>query len=101
MSELRAVLVDPRDTRWEEPSPTYRVTLWNVGGRGSADYEITGASLDEVIEWAELNRPGYGQYAIGVVVDDSKQGRGLVMLAGDVDRMGKPRPVFVVPAKGR
>ena len=101
MSELRAVLVDPRDQRWEETHPTYRVTLWNVGGRGSADYEITGATLAQVVEWAELNRPGYGRYTVAVMVDDRQRGRGLIVLAGDVDRAARPRPVFVVPSDGR
>jgi hypothetical protein len=98
MGEVRAVLVDPRDKRWADAHPTYRVTLWNVGGRGSADYDITGASLAEVLEWAELNRPGYGRYAVSVVVDDPERGRGLILLAGDVERAGRPRPVFVVPS---
>jgi hypothetical protein len=101
MSELRAVLVDPRDKRWEETNPTYRVTLWNVAGRGSADYDITGATLAEVVEWAELNRPGYGQYTVAVVVDDGQRGRGLVIVAGDVERPTRPRPVFVVPSDPR
>ena len=101
MGELRALLVDPRDKRWEETSPTYRVTLWNVGGRGSADYDITGATLAQVVEWAELNRPGYGQYTVALTVVDHYRDRGLIVLAGDMDRAARPRPVFVVPSDSR
>ncbi|TJY64044.1 hypothetical protein E4J89_19055 [Arthrobacter sp. CAU 1506] len=77
--------VDPRDQTWEVDRPRYRVYFW--AGTNSDEWEVSGADIPEVIDWAESNREGrsYTLYAC-VPVD----GLGLVRLAG-VDPTAAPR----------
>jgi len=84
VSHLSARPVDPRDARWEEWSPSYRVYFWRpVGGTGfaSREFEIRGGDVEAVFAWADENRVEPETFALFVVVDRG-DGPGLVRLAG-------------------
>jgi hypothetical protein len=85
---MQATLVDPRDQRWEENRPRYRVTLWKAGYRGSADYDVTDATdVEEVLRWARENIPAAGHYTVAVVADIGGS-LGLIVIAGDASPPG-------------
>jgi hypothetical protein len=82
---LDARLVDPRDTRWEVSSPTYRVYFWRRvgGGYHSEEFQLSGASdIRDVLAWAEERAEGrtFTVYALVNALGEL----GLVQLA-DVD----------------
>lgn len=69
--------IDPRDQTWEQDQARYRVYFW--AGTASDEWEVSGADVHEVLNWAESRRGDrtYTLYAC-VPVD----GLGLVRLAG-------------------
>jgi hypothetical protein len=85
--------VDERDSGWERDSPRFRVYLQKtsgsyIGGR-SATYDITGADVVQVIDWAQREAGDSLVYSIALVCDDQAEeqlhpghGRGLVWLVG-------------------
>jgi len=81
---MKIDLVDPRDVNWEIDYPIFRVYVWHRPKRTSYEYEITDASLDEVLSWARerTREPGWA-YTLYARVDDGVQ-RGLVRLDGAV-----------------
>src|SRR5690349_13294486 len=59
---MQVLPVDPRDTRWEVPHPTYRVSFWQrqqphnpLSGWAPDEWEIQDADIDEVLTWARGN----------------------------------------------
>ena len=93
MSGVRIVPVDERDSGWEDHRPRFRVYLQgdgrpSTGGR-TATYDVTGADVLQVIDWAQT-QAGDGQtYAVALVRDDVTRAssdpsdrRGLVWLVG-------------------
>ena len=59
---MQILPIDPRDTRWEVPHPTYRVYFWQrqqphnpLSGWASDEWEIHDADIDEVLNWARDN----------------------------------------------
>lgn len=81
--------VDPRDSRWEDNDPTYRVYFWTrheapdsdpaSAAWASDEYEITGATdVREVLEWADADGRDYVAYAR----NDDEEGPGLIRLVG-------------------
>ena len=48
---MKARLIDPRDQTSQVDNPTYRVYFWADGGDAKEEWELTGADLDEVLEW--------------------------------------------------
>jgi hypothetical protein len=73
---VRADGVDPRDTRWEENDPAFRVYFWHRPPTPE------GVPADhEVIAWAEARLPAGDQYVLYVEHADGGR-RGLVRLAG-------------------
>ena len=76
--------VDPRDIRWEIDDPAYRVYLWRPDPAGSGwiseEWEITGADVAGVREWAEEQANGrrFVLYARAETAD----GPGLIRLQG-------------------
>lgn len=85
--------VDERDSSWEDPAPRFRVYLHGSGPDstpGSTDtYDITGADVLQVIDWAQRRAGDTLTYAVALVRDDPAQevlnpghGRGLVWLVG-------------------
>jgi hypothetical protein len=93
MDEIQIVQVDERDNNWENSHPRFRVYL-----HGSSDatthgwtdtYDITGADVLQVIDWAQSQAGDSLAYAVALVSDDraSEQlnpgrARGLVWLVG-------------------
>jgi hypothetical protein len=92
--------VDPRDIRWEQHSPTYRVYF---SERGTSDeYEVTESDIPEVLAWADDEaRRTNRSYVAWLRVQDPQQGPGLIRLSGweqpSEDRPGKQtRPSYAV-----
>lgn len=83
--------VDPRDSRWQDDNPIFRVTFWTVhdDARGqpayaSAEYQITGEGVDvrEVLSWAREMGNGSSATVIYVLVRDADDQPGLVRISG-------------------
>lgn len=90
---MQVMQVDERDSGWEDPHPRFRVYLHRSGEtstRGWTDtYDITGADVLQVINWAQRRAGHELTYAVALVRDGSEQerrnpgfGRGLVWLVG-------------------
>ena len=81
--------VDPRDTRWEIPHPSYRVYFWELqrlqdpdSGWVSHEWEIGDADIDEALNWARDNAAGR-RFVIYVLVVGGEAGEPvLVRLLG-------------------
>lgn len=93
MDEVKIVPVDERDSSWENDHPRFRVYLHGSGETtthgSTATYDITGADVLQVIDWAQRQAGESLTYAVALVYDDqaSEQlnpghGRGLVWLVG-------------------
>lgn len=91
--DVQIVPVDERDSNWENDHPRFRVYLHSSGGtttHGSTDtYDITGADVLQVIDWAQRQAGESLTYAVALVYDDKAEeqlnpghGRGLVWLVG-------------------
>ncbi len=93
MNGVQIVQVDERDNGWEQPVSRYRVYL-HGSGEGTTvgwtdTYDITGADVVQVIDWAQRQAGDSRTYAVALVYDDRAQedqnpghGRGLVWLVG-------------------
>ena len=79
---------DPRDQTWEFGKPTYRV-YFHDAARASDEYEVAGADVAEVIDWAESHK-GSGTYVLYACVP--RDGLGLVRLAGVDPNAASQRP---------
>lgn len=90
---MRVRQVDERDSGWEDPAPRFRVYLHGSGEastHGWTDtYDITGADVLQVIDWAQCQAGDRLTYAVALVRDDAERerlnpgfGRGLVWLVG-------------------
>lgn len=53
----RAELIDPRDQTLHVDDPKYRVYFWAEDG-SKQEWELSGADLDEVLEWIPLHSQG-------------------------------------------
>jgi hypothetical protein len=93
MSDVQIVQVDERDNGWEQPHPRFRVYLHGSGEtetHGWTDtYDVTGADVLQVVDWAQRQAGDALTYAIALVYDDAAHeqldpgsGRGLVWLVG-------------------
>lgn len=85
--------VDERDSGWEDSDPRFRVYLHGSGetstGGWTDTYDITGAEVLQVIDWAQRQAGDRLTYAVALVRDDKERerlnpghGRGLVWLVG-------------------
>jgi hypothetical protein len=54
---MEIISVDPRDQTWEIDAPRYRGCFHDAAG-GSDEYEISGADVPDVMEWAEAQSRG-------------------------------------------
>ena len=86
--------MDERDNSWEFHDPRFRVYLHGSGEsstHGWTDtYDITGADVLQVIDWAQKQAGDSLTYAVALVWDDPGQenlnpgrGRGLIWLIGE------------------
>jgi len=100
MTDVEIVAVDERDSSWEEDAPRFRVYLhhsgesWTAGA--TSTYDVTGADVLQVIDWAQRQAGDARTYAVALVQDDPVRAhnpesspRGLVWLVG-VDGNGHP-----------
>lgn len=90
---MQVLPVDERDSGWEDPAPRFRVYLHRSGESttlgGTATYDVTGADVLQVIDWAQRQAGDRLTYAVALVRDDGERerlnpgfGRGLVWLVG-------------------
>lgn len=90
---MKVVGVDERDSSWEDDRPRFRVYLHGSGPDATTGwtdtYDVTGADVLQVVDWAQRQAGGVLTYAIALVVDDRHEdrmnpglGRGLVWLVG-------------------
>lgn len=56
---MRAALIDPRDQTLQVDDPSYRVYFWAEDGSTKEEWELTGADLDEVLEWIPSQSRGW------------------------------------------
>lgn len=92
MDEVQIVPVDERDSSWEVDTPRFRVYLHGSGETThgwTATYDITGADVLQVIDWAQREAGDSLTYAVALVYDDKAEaqvnsggGRGLLWLVG-------------------
>jgi hypothetical protein len=93
MDEVEIVQVDERDNNWENSHPRFRVYLHGsdeTTTHGWTDtYDITGADVLQVIDWAQRQAGESLTYAVALVYDDGAFeqlnpgcARGLVWLVG-------------------
>ena len=93
MGEVNIVAVDERDSSWEDDRPRFRVYLHGSGEASTygstATYDVTGADVVQVIDWAQRQAADGRTYAVALVRDDEARenkspgfGRGLVWLVG-------------------
>jgi hypothetical protein len=100
VNDVQIAQVDERDSGWELSRPRFRVYLHGSGESSTAGwtdtYDITGADVVQVIDWAQRQAGNSLTYALALVYDDPEQehanpghGRGLVWLIGS-DGNGRP-----------
>jgi hypothetical protein len=93
VADVRIVQVDERDNNWECNEPRFRVYLHGSGETSTSGwtdtYDITGADVLQVIDWAQKQAGDSLTYAVALVWDDKAQaelnpggGRGLIWLVG-------------------
>lgn len=108
---LNVVEVDERDSSWEIHTPRFRVYIHDSGPDSTpgatATYDITGADVLQVIDWAQQHTQGEQTWSVALVVDDEAQealnpghGRGLVWLVG-ADGNDSPSTPDIVTAQQR
>lgn len=82
--------VDERDSSWEDPSPRFRVYLYEAhhGSYGTRTCDITEADVLEVIRWAHDHAQGEDALIAVALVGSHYHGeerQGLVWLLGSDD----------------
>jgi hypothetical protein len=93
MSDVQIEQVDERDSGWEDSRPRFRVYLHGSGESSTPGwtdtYDITGADILQVVDWAQRQAGDSLTFAVALVYDDEAEGRrnpghrrGLVWLVG-------------------
>ena len=93
MTDVQIWSVDERDNNWEKSDPRFRVYLHGSGTSTThgwtATFDITGADVLQVIDWAQRQAGDSLAYAVALVWDDQARepshpgrARGLVWLLG-------------------
>lgn len=112
MSDVSIVAVDERDSGWEDHRPRFRVYLHGSGESSTsgwtATYDVMGADVLQVLDWAQIQAGDSRTYAVALVYDDRAQeeshpgyGRGLVWLVGMDGNDQDPENPLVVAAQQR
>lgn len=92
MNLVEIVEVDERDSNWEDEGPRFRVYFQRtrdtyIGG-WTATYDITGADVLQVLDWAQRQAGDELVYSVALVSDSPpvpsrpEAARGLVWLVG-------------------
>ncbi len=63
---MRAEPIDPRDQTLQIDDPSYRVYFWAADAGGKEEWELSGADLQEVLEWIPGRADGRS-YSLWVV----------------------------------
>jgi hypothetical protein len=83
---MQVTPVDERDAKWEGDQPVFRVYLHTSEATSTsgatATYDVTGADVLQVIDWAQHQAGDRMTYAVALVLDAPDRGRGLVWLVG-------------------
>ena len=92
MGAIQIMQVDERDNNWEDSGPRFRAHLHGSGATTqdrTDTYDITGADVLQVIDWAQCQAGDSLTYAVALVCDDKAHeqlnpgcARGLVWLVG-------------------
>jgi hypothetical protein len=93
VTDMQIVQVDEHDSGWELSKPRFRVYLHGSAESSTSGwtdtYDITGADVIQVIDWAQRQAATSLTYAVALVYDNQSReqlnpgnGRGLVWLAG-------------------
>ena len=92
MDGLRIDQVDERDSNWEDSHRRFRVYLHGSSETETSGwtdtYDVVGADVLQVIDWAQKQAGGSLTYAVALVYDDKDprlnpgRSRGLVWLVG-------------------
>jgi hypothetical protein len=112
MSDVNIVPVDERNSGWEDHRPRFRVYLHGSGKSSTsgwtATYDVTGADVLQVIDWAQAQALGGRTYAVALVCDDRAKeeaspghGRGLVWLVGMDGNDHDPEDTVIVATQQR
>jgi hypothetical protein len=111
MSDVRIVPVDERDSGWEQSHPRFRVYLHGSGEASTAGwtatYDVTGADVVQIIDWAQRQAGDTRTYAVALVYDDEARDedpgyrRGLVWLLGMDGNDYAPESPFAVTTQHR
>lgn len=110
MSDIRIVAVDERDSGWEDDRPRFRVYLHTSGETSTlgstATYDVMGADVLQVIDWAQRQAGEDQVYAVALVRDEPRRdpsgtGRGLVWLVGRDGNDDARRDVRLADAQER
>jgi hypothetical protein len=100
-TSMSVVPVDERDCSWERHLPRLRVyfqrSIHGSTGGSTSTYDVTGADVLQVIDWAQRRAGADATYSIALVVD-AEEGRGLVWLVGTDgnDTADPPDPEWTV-----
>jgi hypothetical protein len=107
---VRIVPVDERDSGWEDHRPRFRVYLHGSGESSTAGwtatYDVTGADILQVVDWAQAQAGDSRTFAVALVYDKATEesspgyGRGLVWLIG-MDGNDHPEDAFAVATQQR
>lgn len=75
MDSVQIVAVDERDNNWEHHRPRFRVYVLDSGelstSGATATYDVVGADVLQVIDWAQRKTTGRQTFAVALVYDDA------------------------------
>ena len=78
---IEARPVEPRDVTISVDAPTFRVYFWrSPPSLACREFEVTGADVDEIIEWAEDHKAAGETYELGVLTPVAEMQEGDVVL---------------------
>ena len=90
---MRAELIDPRDQTSQIDDPRYRVYFWDADGGAKEEWQLSGADLDEVLEWIPSQSQGRTHSLWAVT--RTATGVCLIRLRGiDLDTEPNQRPIW-------
>jgi hypothetical protein len=85
---MHVEVVDPRDTRWEDDRPVYRVSLWSPDGLVCDAHRLTGVEdVTAVLDWADAQ----------TVVGSEREGWAAEVWVERLDRTDGPGLICLKP----
>ena len=77
---MKSVLVDERDTNWENDDPVFRVVFVEPANGATEAFDVREARIDQVLDWAHEQASGR-RFSIAVVLVE-REDKGLVWIYG-------------------